>query len=142
MRALALTALISFAATSAAVAPADTPRPVGDETGYTKAYVHCAGFRTGVAAQILACIAHERDIQDRRLDAALTKTRQALPSVRRARLTVAVGTWSAYRDAWCAITDDGASRPEEQIASGECRLHETVRQTRRLEAMARDAAAM
>ena len=142
MRSLALTALMSIAATSAPVAHAETPQPVGDEMMYTNAYVHCAGFRTGVAAQILACIAHERDIQDKRLDAALAKTLQALPPVRRARLTVAVGTWSAYRDAWCAITDDGAKRPEEQMASGECRLHETVRQTRKLEAMARDAAAM
>ena len=142
MRALALTALISIAATSAADANAETPHPLGDETKYTNAYVYCAGFRTGVAAQILACIAHERDIQNRRLDAALAKTLQALPPVRRASLTVAVGTWSAYRDAWCAITDDWAKRPEEQIASGECRLHETVRQTRKLEAMARDAAAM
>ena len=142
MRGFELAVLIAISATSAPVANAETPYPVGDEAKYTKAYVHCAGFRTGVAEQILACIAHERDVQDKRLDVALAKTLQALPQSRRTSLTIAEGKWSTYRDAWCAITDNQTSRPEEQIASGECRLHETVRQTLNLEVMARDAGAM
>jgi uncharacterized protein YecT (DUF1311 family) len=90
---------------------------------------------------MLDCISAEDDIQDKRLNIAFATAMRGLSPHRKASLRAAQRAWIAYRDAWCGITYDGDSGQAEHLAANQCMLDETIRQTIRLDALARYAAA-
>jgi uncharacterized protein YecT (DUF1311 family) len=145
MRVIEIIVVIAAIASPAAAAPeaivSGTANGSDVESRYTTAYINCSGFKTGVTPVMLDCIAKENDIQDGRLNLAFAATMRALSPSRQVRLRTAEREWIAYRDAWCGITYDKDSGQDAHLASNECMLHETIRQTIKLEALAWDAAA-
>lgn len=106
------------------------------QSRYTQAFRGCPGFDSGVTPEILACIAAEFEIQDKRLNAAYAKALSGLSAPRKTKLRSAQRAWMAYRDAWCGVTYDADSGQQEHIDSNQCMLDETIAQTIRLEELA------
>jgi uncharacterized protein YecT (DUF1311 family) len=106
------------------------------EARLTQAYRTCPGFKTAVDPEMLACIAAEYEVQDRRLNRAYARALAALSEKEKARLRLAQRAWLSYRDQWCGVTYDAESGSLERIAANECSLRETMLQTMRLEELA------
>ena len=144
MRALGIAVLITLVASSGVDAAARKGRPAATDgtdvrSRYTRAYNNCPGFKHGVTPDMLDCISAEYDIQDKRLNTAFAAAMRALSPTGKENLREAQRAWIAYRDAWCGIDYDGGQAGH--VASNECMLDETIRQTIKLEELARYAAA-
>jgi uncharacterized protein YecT (DUF1311 family) len=140
MRAIGLAVVIAAIATTAVAAPG-TAKVDDIRSRYTKAYNDCPGFKSGVTPEMLDCISAEYDIQDKRLNTAFAGAMRGLSPHRQASLRAAQRTWIAYRDAWCGVIYDNDSGQAEHVASNQCMLDETIRQTIKLDELARYAAA-
>ena len=138
MRAIELAGLIAALALPAA-AGTGAAKATDVQSRYTQAYADCPGFKTGVTPEKLECIASEYDIQDKRLNLAFAATLRVLSPSRKTSLRAAQRAWIAYRDAWCGISYDQDSGQEDHMDANQCMLDETIRQTIKLEDLARAA---
>lgn len=101
-----------------------------------KDYAACMEKSGGVTANMQDCISAEYEIQDRRLNVAYKALNASGNEKRRAAIRDAQRKWIAFRDANCALYDDGGSAG--RIAANECLLTHTARRAAELESLKQD----
>ena len=77
-----------------------------EEPQTSKAYAACLDKSGGVTSAMQACIADERERQDKRLNAAYKALIGAVSEERKTELRSVQRKWIAFRDANCAFYDD------------------------------------
>jgi uncharacterized protein YecT (DUF1311 family) len=121
-------ALISFLAISPVWAQLDKS---GKTATLRPDYFQCLKASQGVTLAVNSCIGVEYDFQDKRLNLAYKKVRQAMPEARRLTLRDEERAWIADRDKACAPPAGGGTA--DMLGANECRLDRTANRAAELE---------
>ncbi len=97
-----------------------------EEPQTSKAYAACLDKSGGVTSAMQACIADERERQDKRLNAAYKALIGAVSEERKTELRSVQRKWIAFRDANCAFYDDPEGGSAARLASSECFVTQTA----------------